>query len=287
VIKQQHLESKANAEREAGHPLTWGQVGSFWYKKGTDWIVRNPGAYARIEALKVLTALQNGEKEDAYSIEMEKDRLESLGFAPVPYGVLLVLGVGGLILSLFRWRIVREKGFGWKVGMLILLAGIVWVTLLLFFVHMRYRIPLTVVWILFSGCFVAEVGGRCFGTETHFTLGWRAKGAILLVLVLLGVVSFRSGPKTGITEIAWNNLGGAYFAENKVPAAREAFDKAIDINPAFAHAYLNLALCDLAETPPKVAQARARLEHAKALGLPIQAGLWKTLEQMERAPRPN
>ena len=61
---------------------------------------------------------------------------------------------------------------------------------------------------------------------------------------------------------AFNLLGGAYQAANDLPAAKNAFGKALELKPTFSPAVVNLARLDLIEKKP--ADAKKRLEAALA-----------------------
>jgi len=63
----------------------------------------------------------------------------------------------------------------------------------------------------------------------------------------------------------YNLLGGAYQASKDFPSARAAFEKAIQINPGFSAAVINLARLDVADKKPDEARKKllAAYEHNK------------------------
>jgi 4-amino-4-deoxy-L-arabinose transferase-like glycosyltransferase len=141
-------DTRAIAEKAAGHPLTPSEVSDYWFGEALHFIRSNPVRWARLMLRKAGafigdTELPNNEPYEAYRREFVSLRSIPLGFGIV-FGLFLVslpfqLGIGK------RSRMAGEAGGAIRSGFIALMLVLVVVysaTVIAFFVTGRYRVPL-------------------------------------------------------------------------------------------------------------------------------------------------
>jgi tetratricopeptide (TPR) repeat protein len=131
VPDQQEFEQRY-AENQVGHNLKPSQVSSFWFRRSLDFIRRQPGSAIRLLIRKLGFSLTGYEFANSYYPELERRLALPLRLAFLPWALLLGLGIAGIVLT---WR--RDLAL---LPVLVLPATVL-ITLLLFFVNARYRLP--------------------------------------------------------------------------------------------------------------------------------------------------
>jgi tetratricopeptide (TPR) repeat protein len=131
-VKDQQEFQQRYAENQAGHGLRPSQVSSFWFRRSLDFIRRQPRTAISLFVRKLGFSLTSYEFANSYYPELERRLALPLRLAFLPWALLLGLAVAGVILT---WR-----------GDLALLPVLVlpttvMISLLLFFVNARYRLP--------------------------------------------------------------------------------------------------------------------------------------------------
>ena len=83
---------------------------------------------------------------------------------------------------------------------------------------------------------------------------------------------------------AWADLGKVLSRLRRIPEARHAFMRAVDIDPHFAGAHYNLAVIYASMSPPQAADARSHCERARACGYDVPSRFLKHLRALSGVP---
>ncbi len=255
--------ARAQAEKAAGAPLGAAAVDRYWWLRGADFWIGSPGRALSLLSRKVLLCLNNFEIPNHFDYGYIRSRAPVLRFLPT-FGWLLPLGGVGLMLA---WRRRRRAGAVLFAGALLSVA--------LFFVTARYRLPLAVFLIPAAGVTVERA------------LAWRRRGGRAARLGTLGgaaalyaVLAFVPLVRGGTTRAHMLNLeGAALAAKGDLDGATRAFREAVEADPDQPEALNNLG---------KMLAARGDVtsavnDYRRALGLdPTQAETYFNLEELYR-----
>jgi tetratricopeptide (TPR) repeat protein len=227
-IFRQRDESRALAEERAGRRLTESEVSRYWLGRGLDYIREDPVRYLRLEGRKLLLALDNYEHGLEYNPAIDPNPVRFL--APLPFALILGLAVA----RGFSGRsVAREE------TPLYLLIAVQAATLLLFYVAGRYRLPAIGPLSVVAGC-----GAVVLWTRIH--AGWKASWKPLTVGAVAATISFAPVPSAGSSLYrlqqaqALDDRGGAYVEAGRIEEAVEAYRAAIESDPDYPFAHLDL-----------------------------------------------
>ncbi len=232
----------------------------YWWLRGLDFWIGNPGHALGLFARKVLLALNDFEVPNHYDFGYFRTRAPVLRFL-FTLGWLLPLGGVGLLLG---WR------RGWRAGP-VLFGGIL-LSVALFFVTARYRLPLAV--LLWPAA----------GLAADRLWAWRRAGARLVPALaaagLYAVLAFVPLVHGGDTRAHMMNLEGtALLKKGDVPGATRAFEEALRARPDQPEALNNLGRIMMVQG--KGAEAVGYFRRALAAD-PTQAETYLNLEEMYR-----
>jgi len=179
--------------------LTPGEVSRILWRAAWQEIVRAPGGWLRLLARKAWWFWNAYEVPDAEGLVVYRELSAFLGLAPLGFGWLVPLALVGLVPA---WRSSPRAA-----ALLVLGTAAVFVSVVLFFVFGRYRLPVVV--------FLLPLAGM--GAAWLVTLArcrrWRALGAAVVLLAVTAVAVH--APAIGESErqrqvsALWFNLGSA------------------------------------------------------------------------------
>jgi tetratricopeptide (TPR) repeat protein len=162
------------AEQEEGHSLRPSEVSAHWRAKAIREIAADPVGWLALEVRKLSRVVHPGDPTDGYSFPLERDLyLSALHLLPLPAWTLLAAGVIGIGLALRDRREQTWPLIAWVV--------IQFLTLLVFFVNTRLRLPLLYGLAPFAGVALEEGWNR-----------WRSgkgRAQIGVLAVTLGVLT--------------------------------------------------------------------------------------------------
>jgi 4-amino-4-deoxy-L-arabinose transferase-like glycosyltransferase/tetratricopeptide (TPR) repeat protein len=195
------------------------EASGFWLRRGLDYLAKNPSSALRLLFQKLTLTLSNLEMASNYSEYVEKENVPILRFAFVPFALLLALGLMGMV---YAWR---ERGRQWP--LYLLLAGTA-LTLLVFYVGSRYRLPLVLPLAVFAGVGLDRIIRRVQQRKVPFAEAGLA-GVVLLVSWVFCTVPY-GGRNTFVTALGYRNLGEAYHRQaGNATKARAAYNRALDL----------------------------------------------------------
>lgn len=224
-------DSKRLAEQSAGRTLSASEVSRFWFRRGLRFLLENPGEAALLYARKILLLFHAYEVPSNSSYSVLKEGSLILKLLPVSFPFLAVAGVVGVGLSRAHWR---------KFVFLYALLSLLALSVTIFFVSSRFRLPMA--------CLLAVFAGHAFDIGTGALLA-RKRKAILLWATSCVLFILLSYPYPVIEELrrdhsasSYEIMGIFYFGNNLNANEAEALlRRAITINPARKEAHWYLA----------------------------------------------
>jgi Flp pilus assembly protein TadD len=259
----EHEDFRRLASRQLGRELTLAEASSYWMEQAVDYIRRHPLPWLRLELRKLVLFWHPREIPDNRNFHFFKRYSAVLRFPLVNFAVLAPLALAGMVVALGTWR----RSF-----LLYLQVLLSMLSVLLFFVSSRYRLPTVPFLILFAAYGLRWFGGMLRARRwlpamamaiptAAFLLvtGYQARGLDEAPFAArqetLGVALIRDGRvEEGIARLeevtrldpdrvpARFNLGVAYLEEMNRPdrAARE-FRKVIRLQKGYPQAHYMLA----------------------------------------------
>ncbi len=261
------LASVKQANNATGKSLKPSQVSRYWYRQGLEFILRQPGAWIKLMSKKFAyfwTGIEVTNNEDSYYFTQFSNTLRFLMWhkgVAFPFGIICPIALVGIVVSLRRWR------------KLLLLYGFVFLYMLsviLFFVCARYRLPVIPTLLVFAG-YTIDYGIKKLRLREYRQFSFCLAGVILVGILVninihgvtdmnraqahlfggiayeevknyeLALEEFRMAIKYAPeNRQAYHSLGTLYARMGKYNAAEKAFKKALEINPNYAHTHFNL-----------------------------------------------
>ena len=133
-IEHEKADAKSVAEADLERRLTSAEVSHYWFKRGLSFIRQDFKKYVRLEATKLKRIFSGTEYANMYFLWFERTEFtRSLAIPAVHFYIILPLAIIGAILCAGNWR---------KYGLLYIMIIFNLLTMLLFFVDERYRLPM-------------------------------------------------------------------------------------------------------------------------------------------------
>jgi 4-amino-4-deoxy-L-arabinose transferase-like glycosyltransferase len=166
----------AEAERRTGRTMTPGEVSRYWLGRAVAELRGDPGRLPVLFARKLGLLYNDFEIPDDEDVRFFRRYAPALRLPLPGFGGIAVLGLAGLLLALRRRRAPPE---------LVLFVATYTVSVALFFVFSRYRLPLVAPLAVFAGSLLEEGWRAARGRR------WRPVAAGVLVCVPIAAFVFR------------------------------------------------------------------------------------------------
>ncbi|MCP4631919.1 MAG: tetratricopeptide repeat protein [candidate division Zixibacteria bacterium] len=204
------------------------EVSSFYYKKGIEYILRNPLISIRLAFKKVYHSINNFEISNNQSLYFAKKYTSISRIFVLPFTLILGFAVYGKIITGLK----RTEHL-----LLWLISISIWLTMILFFVTSRFRLPLIPYLSLFAGHSVVTLYSTFKKKDysKRFIIG----SAVGLATMVFSVTNFTGIIKQENSQ-AYFNLGNIYLKNHNWDSAAAEFKKAIDANHNVSLARLNI-----------------------------------------------
>ncbi|MGB8657598.1 MAG: glycosyltransferase family 39 protein [Candidatus Zixiibacteriota bacterium] len=222
------------AEKTTGRTLKPSEVSRFWYIQGLKFATSEPLGFLKL-MLKKFILFWNGNElsnnKDFYFFARSAPLLKFLiwrFFVYFPFGLVAPLALVGVILS--------HKGKK-DVAILEIFLLVYMITVIVFFVTERYRMPIVPILILFAA-FAVDRFASMMGQKRILKSGKYL--CILLVITILLNLEI-PGYSSANPGQAYYALGAVYSKKKDMAKAEEEYKKAVLYNPFLGEAYANLA----------------------------------------------
>ena len=245
------------AEQATGRTLTPGEVSDHWFRRALGDVRDDPARWARLLAWKLFLAFHAVELVDSESIgafASEAPLLRVLA-ACLDFGVLLPLAALGVWATRREWRRLLVLH-----GMLAALA----LSVVLFFVFARYRLPMVPILMLFAGAGLRTAPEQRDARRGEWLRRW-APG--LLCAAALAVPANWPLPGYRDDEVTWFNLGVTLLDAGRLDEAVQSLGRAVEIAPSFAagHYQLGRALRAAQRHPEAASELALAVRHSPDL----------------------
>jgi tetratricopeptide (TPR) repeat protein len=258
------------AEAARGRPLVPSQVSRFWAECAFAAMNADPGRTFRIFGRKLLLFWNATEIPQIEDPALYRDLIPFLRLPLVQFGWVAPLGLLGMLLAIASGGERRR----WLV--LLLLAGAFTLSVAVFFVTARYRVPIVPLVIVFAAYageqIVARVRRVLHSRRSWPALAW-PMGALagLAVLVHLELVRFDH-------SAGFLTLGIALADEGRYDEAITAFERARDLAPGDPVTRMNLGTAHLKAGRTAAA---AEIFRDATQRFPRTMSLWRGLGESE------
>jgi len=215
-------DAKTIAERELGRSLKSSEVSRHYTSKAISFVKNNPDKFLRLLWRKLLIFLNKREIYDVAYYSVYREKIPLLRFPFITFFLVGTLGLAGLFIALTAWK---------KVMPLYLFTFTYTLSILLYFVNSRYRVPFAIAMVLFSGFFISWFIEKI--REKRFV---KAGLSLILCAAIFPVVNMPIG--TGdASAIGYTNLGSIYIKTGEYDNAIIALKQAITLDPSDAAPY--------------------------------------------------
>jgi 4-amino-4-deoxy-L-arabinose transferase-like glycosyltransferase/Tfp pilus assembly protein PilF len=223
------------AEQDVGHELTPGEQSSYWLSRATDEIISDPTRFFELlgrKALLLAGGLELSNNFDLYFFAHQTSLMRVLmprDPIPIPWGVVFPFALCGIVL-VSRWS---------RPNWLLLLFAITYsLSIILFFVTARYRLPLAPILLLFAAYTVDTLVNR--RAKIKLTR-WIIAAVVLVAGLGVANVDFLGLDKRDDAQ-AYYTLATIYGDEGNSTLQERYYRKAIAEDTTLSEAYNNLGL---------------------------------------------
>jgi tetratricopeptide (TPR) repeat protein len=221
------------AEKATGKSLKPSEVSRFWYMEGLKFAATQPFQFLKL-MLKKFILFWNGNElsnnKDFYFFARSAPLLKLLIWRFIiyfPFGLIVPLALVGIILS----HQTKKDVLILEIFLLVYM-----ITVILFFVTERYRVPILPILILFAA-YALDWLTSMIKRRKIFELG---KYLLILLVILILVNIEIPGYSSANPGQAYYTLGVVYSQKGDKIKAEEEYKKAILYNPNLGNAYANL-----------------------------------------------
>jgi len=219
-------DAKAKAEAATGRSMTQPEVSDFFLHKAFENIKGDPAGWIRLLWRKLLLFFNGTEVPDVPSVFFYEQACGVTKLLVLPFALIAPLGLCGLI-ALFR--------SGRNRSVVSLFLGCSLVSVLPFYVNVRYRLPAVPVLILLASFAVAWAAREISRKRFKWVMIMAAAAISLFFLV-----SHRTFVKVNHSA-AYTFLGNYYMDHKKEAKGAEAFAEAYRLDPNHIEAMINYA----------------------------------------------
>jgi tetratricopeptide (TPR) repeat protein len=215
------------AEKQLGKPLTPFQASRYWLSRGLTYIKNNPLDAFSLFITKGAFFLRKEELPLNVDYSLSRDFLPIFRLPFITFGIVAPFALLGIILSLKR-----KKG----ILLVLLFMASLALSVTIFFVTARYRMPIVPFLIIYSSYALYALGGlfRAKAIKEATVYG------TVLIVFLIGInydFTFFTRP---FPAKHFSNLGMLYSRQGKTDEALAVLKRALSIDPDCSEAHFNL-----------------------------------------------
>lgn len=207
---------RTEAERRAGRRLTAGEVSRYWFSEGLGEIGRSPLRFVLVSARKVGLLFHDFEIPDDEDIRFARRWAPVLRMPLLGFGPIAVLGIVGL------WVAARRRRGPPLVALFVVVYSL---SVILFFVFSRYRLPLVVPLSVFAAFALHEAW---LAARAHRFRSLAIGAAVTLVL---GAIVYRPLNVAEGMENSHLSVGIALEVKGRTDAALVEYRRGLTLAP--------------------------------------------------------
>jgi tetratricopeptide (TPR) repeat protein len=222
-----------HAEEQSGRTLKPSEVSNFWLREGVRWWSEQPGAAVKLTLKKTIMLFSNMEVANNQNIRHFWDSYAKVTrYLPTKYlgfGLVGPLGLLGLFMLTRRTPLAK-----WTLWIMLVYA----VSIIIFFVPARFRLPLLPPLFIGFGVFVIELINR-YKEQNRHRLALLIGPALVLMVVSFGPW-YQAAPATNAQSVF--QLGNAALRTGEFDEAARQFRQTLLLHPNYENAHLNLGV---------------------------------------------
>ncbi len=203
------------------------EISRFWFKKGLEFIMENPGQYVWLEYQKLRLLFNKTEISDNYEYYYFKRFSSVLRYSPASVWLIASLGLLGLVLSIQNWA---------KLSLLYLFTIAYPLSILIFFTMSRYRLPMMPIFTIFAACALYQCWKQICERK------YSALVFSLIIAVIFAVFVGKDIPwliASNNSEVLFDEAEN-YFHHGDYEKARVTYLKIIETSPSSFVAHIGL-----------------------------------------------
>jgi tetratricopeptide (TPR) repeat protein len=214
------------AEKELGRELKPSEVSRYWFTKSFDYIKNNKFHYSVLMWKKITLMFNYYEVPDSEDFYFYRQYSSILRLPLIPFGVICPLAFLGMLLLIKDYK---------KYSLLYVLVIANFVSIIIFYIFSRYRLPIVPLFIIFSSYAIHWFANEIKQKE------WRKPllfGIICILFYLFSHIKMND-PKSNLA-VSHSNMGISYKKLGDTSNAKLEYEKAIKVDPDCALAHYNL-----------------------------------------------
>lgn len=225
----EHEDFREKARELTGRDLSYSEASSYWFSRGLDFVLDNPGRTIVLYLKKFGLLWNRHEVADNYSFNFNRQQSWPLQ-VPLDYGIFAALGLVGAWLARAQWR---------RLLPLYLFFGAYFAGILPFFYFSRFRVPLTAILIPLAAYTIWRLARAYRERDAQTAAGIGIATIGLYALTWLPLV-----PEADYRDFSnpYEKLGVAYLSEENYTEAYQALEQSRLIDPDRDTIHFNLGL---------------------------------------------
>jgi len=218
---------KLVAEQKLGRKLTYNQASDFWFSESIKWIINNKLDFIKLILTKIQIYFNHYEIPDAEDFYIYQNHSSMLRFCFITFAIIASLAIAGMIFGMRDPR---------KLSLLYFLFISNSISVVLFFIFSRFRVPVVPWLIIFAVHFVRQMY-RAIKTRRFAAIGI----GFLSFLIFYLFVNSEIEVLKGLSGSSYFALGDSYRKTGQYDKAISEYQKGLRINPYYDKVYNNLA----------------------------------------------
>lgn len=216
-----YTDAKTIAEREQGRSLRDSEISGYYTSRAVGFIKQRPYDFLRLLWRKFMLFINKQELYDIADYSAYREKVPLLKFPFLGFVLIGPIGIAGMIIAAGDWK---------RLMPMYLFTALYTISILLFFVNSRYRIPFAAVLMLFCGFFISWLIAKIRERSL-----FKAAAGLALCAVIFPAVNIPLDIAAEAT--GYNNLGNLYLKAGDYDNAIAAFKEAIEFNPNIPKPY--------------------------------------------------
>jgi tetratricopeptide (TPR) repeat protein/4-amino-4-deoxy-L-arabinose transferase-like glycosyltransferase len=239
----EYRDFQSAAEKQTGRSMTPSQISNFYYRKGLEFFIHTPWKSFKLLVKKVYLFWSRFEISNNQDIYFYRRYSSLIRVLPLGFWCMGPLGLAGMIISyLFARRNKRPERRKTadqrkKILLPVLFVFSYMLTVVMFFVPARFRLPVIPLLMVFSAFALVWLVRRARRRDLASIRIW------LLVLVPFLFLTNTNAYHQMVGGVslaqAHFGLGNVYLKTGQLDLARAQFDTALALNPHWSRAHLN------------------------------------------------